>query len=190
MPNLPKIYLASKSPRRKEILLNAGFEIELVDIDVEETYSDDLALREVAEYLAIKKANGLVKVPDDGLLLAADCVVLLEGQILGKPEGKQGAYEMLKKLSGKKHTVISGVCMKNQDKMISFSDFSEVYFDELTEDEIRRYIETESPYDKAGSYGVQDWLGMCKVNRIEGSYYNIMGLPIHRVYEALNEFNN
>lgn len=180
-----KIYLASKSPRRKEIIANAGFEYELIDIDVEENYPADLKIEKVAEYLAVKKADAVAELPNDGILLASDTIVLLENEILGKPKNQEDARIMLRKLSGKKHLVITGVCLKSTEKSIAFSDTSEVKFAMLTDDEIRSYVDSGVPSDKAGSYGIQSGLGMVAVEEIKGSYFTIMGLPIHRVYKEL-----
>ncbi len=185
---LPKIYLASKSPRRREIISNAGFDYELVDIDVEENYPEDLPRKEIAQYLAKKKADAVDFIPQDGLLLTADTIVILDDEVLGKPIDKGDAKSMLKKLSGQKHQVITGVCLKSTTKSISFSDLSEVYFNTLSDQEIQSYVDSPAPHDKAGSYGIQDGLGMVKVSKIVGSYFNIMGLPIHRVYEEVLKF--
>jgi septum formation protein len=183
-----KIYLASKSPRRKEIISNAGFEFELVSIDVEEDFPEDMPLEGVAEYLANKKADACLELPRDGILLTSDTIVIIGNEILNKPENKEEARQMLEKLSGRTHLVITGVCLRDKAKSISLSDVSKVTFAELSFDEIEDYINTPSPYDKAGAYGIQDGLGMLAVKSIEGSYFNIMGLPIHRVYEELNKW--
>lgn len=183
-----KIYLASKSPRRKEIITTAGFDYEVVSIEVEEDFPADMPLEEIAEYLANKKADALLKVPEDGILLTADTVVIIGNEILNKPENKEEARQMLEKLSGRTHLVITGVCLRDQTKSISLSDVSKVTFAELSSSEIEDYINTPSPFDKAGSYGIQDGLGMLAVNNIEGSFYNIMGLPIHRVYEEVKKW--
>jgi len=183
-----KIYLASKSPRRREIIANAGFEYELIDIDVEETYPESLPSEEVAEFLALKKANAVSEIPKDGILLASDTIVILDNEILGKPLDLEDARRMLHKLSGRKHFVITGVCLRSTDKKLSFSDTSEVHFATLTKKEIDSYVDSPSPHDKAGSYGIQDGLGMVAVTKIVGSYFNIMGLPIHRVYAEVNNW--
>lgn len=185
---LPKVYLASKSPRRSEIISNAGFEYELIEVDVEESYPDDLPAEEVAEYLARKKASAINDIPSDGIILTADTIVILNNEILGKPRNPQDAVEMLSKLSGKSHLVITGVCLKTKAKTFSFSDTSEVEFGELSKSEIIKYVDSGVPNDKAGSYGIQSGLGMVKVTKILGSYFNIMGLPIHRVYEEILKF--
>ncbi|GLR15497.1 Maf family protein [Portibacter lacus] len=184
-----KIFLASKSPRRAEIISNAGFEYELISIDVEEVYPETLPAGEVAEYLATLKANALSTIPEDGLVLTADTIVILGDEILGKPINKDDARSMLEKLSGQKHLVITGVCIKSASKTISFSDVSEVHFASLSASEIEAYINTASPFDKAGSYGIQDGLGMVAVTKIVGSYFNIMGLPIHTVYEKVKNWD-
>ena len=183
-----KIYLASKSPRRREIIENAGFQYELIISDVDEDFPDDIPLDMVAEYLAIKKAEAIIDLPDDGIVLTSDTVVILEKEILGKPRDKADAADMLRKLSGQIHKVVTGVCLKNREKTVSFSDESEVHFAILSEEEITDYVNSPVPHDKAGSYGIQDGLGMVKVIKIVGSYFNIMGLPIHRVYEEISKF--
>ena len=180
-----KIYLASKSPRRREIISNAGFSYELVNIEVEEDFPAKMGVEDVAEFLANKKANALEELPTDGILLTSDTVVILDNEILGKPEDKEDARAMLQKLSGREHLVITGVCLRDRSKSISLSDVSRVTFAEMSEDEINKYVDSPTPYDKAGSYGIQDGLGMVAVTKIEGSYFNIMGLPIHRVYEEV-----
>ncbi|WP_235296034.1 Maf family protein [Portibacter marinus] len=185
-----KIYLASKSPRRREIIENAGFPYELVEVDVEETFPESLDREEVAEYLALKKAEAVTEIPDDGILLTSDTIVICKKEILGKPIDKSDARRMLSKLSGEKHVVITGVCLKDRKKQVNFSDVSEVFFHELTNQEIENYISTSAPYDKAGSYGIQDGLGMVAVDKISGSYFNIMGLPIHRVYQIIKNWDD
>lgn len=185
--NLPLIYLASKSPRRKQILEDAGFSIRIIPIDVSENFPASMPYSQVAEYLANKKSQAIIDLPEDGYVLTADSIVVLEGEILEKPLDFLHAKEMLHKLSGKTHLVYTGVCLKNRKYNNSFTDVSKVSFYPLTDEEIEFYIEKYQPFDKAGSYGVQDWLGMCKVEKIEGSFYNIMGLPIHKVYETLQE---
>lgn len=183
-----KIYLASKSPRRREILSNAGFIYELINVEVEETYPAEMPPEDVAEFLAIKKANAVAVIPMDGILLTSDTIVILDNEILGKPIDKEDAFAMLRKLSGRAHKVITGVCLMTNDKFVSFSDVSEVEFSKLSDEEIQTYVDSPAPHDKAGSYGIQDGLGMVKVTKIIGSYFNIMGLPIHKVYEELSKF--
>lgn len=184
-----KIILASKSPRRKELLTQAGYDIEIYHKEVDETYPEDMAAEDVAEYLAVKKANACAEaITDDNILLAADSVVILKGTIYGKPIDHQDAVRILRDLSGNEHTVITGVCLKSAAKQVSFSGVSKVVFDHLTDDEIEHYIATCKPFDKAGAYGVQDWIGLCKIKSISGTYTNIMGLPVNLVYENLRMF--
>ncbi len=183
--HLPKIYLASQSPRRKNILQEAGFPIELVKIEVEETYPSDLPTRKIAAHIAQKKLDAIQIIPDDGILLTADSIVVKDGGVLGKPEDYDDAFEMLNALSGKKHIVYTGVCLKSRDFSTTFTDKTIVKFYELTPAEIHYYLEKEKPFDKAGSYGIQDWIGMCRVKKIKGNFFNVMGLPVQRVYEEV-----
>lgn len=178
------ILLGSKSPRRKEILEMAGYTFKLLSLNVEETYPDELKAQEVPEYLAIKKASAYTPVLDE-VLITCDTVVILDGEVLEKPVDSADALTMLKRLNGREHTVVSGLCIKTVDKVKSLSDFTQVKFLDLREEELQHYIEYYKPYDKAGSYGVQEWLGMVGVEYIRGSFYNVMGLPIHRLYQVL-----
>ena len=185
-----KILLASNSPRREELLrgLDIDFEIKVLS-DIDETYPADLPSEEVAEYVAQKKADSYTSnLKEDELLITADTVVILDNEIYGKPNDKDNAKEMLHALSGKTHRVISGVCLTSNTKQTSFSVASDVEFEKLTNEEIEYYIERYSPFDKAGSYGVQEWIGYIGVKHINGSYYNIMGLPIQRLYKELKSF--
>ncbi|MCC6815741.1 MAG: septum formation protein Maf [Saprospiraceae bacterium] len=189
--NKRKIILASGSPRRRSLLTEAGFDFEVVSIDVEENFPDDLPLHEVAEYLANKKADvARTYLYSDAIIITADSVVVLGNQIFNKPVDFREAYRMLAFLSGKKHTVYTGVCLQDSTKRFSFTGASQVYMRELTDAEIRWYIEKYKPYDKAGSYAVQEWIGLCKISAIEGSYANIMGLPTDLIYEGLRNFEN
>ena len=185
-----KILLASNSPRREELLrgLDIDFEIKVLS-DIDETYPADLPSEEVAEYVAQKKADSYTSnLKEDELLITADTVVILDNEIYEKPTDKDDAKEMLHALSGKTHRVISGVCLTSNTKQTSFSVASDVEFEKLTNEEIEYYIERYSPFDKAGSYGVQEWIGYIGVKHINGSYYNIMGLPIQRLYKELKSF--
>ena len=185
-----KVILASNSPRREELLrgIDIDFEVKVLP-DIDESYPESLRKEEIAEFVALKKANSYIpSLANDELLITADTIVLLEGKVYGKPTNKEDAKEMLRTLSGKTHEVISGVCLTSIDKQISFSVTSEVEFGELTDDEIEYYVNHYSPFDKAGSYGVQEWIGYVAVKNINGSYYNIMGLPIHRLYRELIKF--
>ncbi len=179
-----KIILASQSPRRKQLLEQAGIPFEIRIKEVEETYPESLSVEDVAPYLARKKALALVdSLQPDEVLLTADSVVILDNTIFGKPKDRADAKSTLQRLSGNKHEVITGVCMRSLNQEAVFSGRSTVYFDSLTDEEINYYIDTYQPYDKAGAYAIQEWVGLCKINRIEGTYPNIMGLPVDLVYK-------
>ena len=187
--NFNKIILASKSPRRSQLLKEAGFDFVVKTKEVEETYPSDLETDEVAEYLAIKKAHASKEfIEKDTVLLAADSIVTLENKIYGKPKTEEDAFQILSTLSGKEHKVITGVCLLSHEKEVSFSSISIVQFEQLSEEEIRFYIEKFKPFDKAGAYAIQEWIGLTKIRKIEGLYSNIMGLPVADVYKALLEF--
>ena len=187
--NFKKIILASKSPRRSQLLKAAGFDFVVKTKEVEETYPDDLKADDVAEYLAKKKAYAAREfIKNDTILLAADSIVTLGETIYGKPKDEEDAFQILNALSGKEHKVITGVCMLSAIKEKSFSSISMVQFEPLSEEEIRYYIEKFKPYDKAGAYAIQEWIGLTKITKIEGLYSNIMGLPVADVYKALLEF--
>jgi len=187
--NHPPLYLASKSPRRQELLRSAGIEFKLIEVDVEEIYPDDMPAEDVPEYLARKKAEAAIPLlKDDGLVLTADSIVILHNTVFGKPLDAAEAKKMVALLAGHHHLVITGVFIGNHDHGISFSDYTSVWIGAMTPDEIDFYVENFSPLDKAGSYGIQDWLGWTKVSRIEGSFANVMGLPVHRVYETLKNW--
>jgi septum formation protein len=184
------IILASKSPRRAELLRLAGYSFVVRVCEVDESYPDDLPVDKVAEYLAAKKAMAQAgdMEPAD-LLIAADSVVILEDRILGKPVDEEEAKAMLRTLSGREHRVITGVCLLTKESKRCFSSCSRVFVEPLTETEIRHYVEQYRPYDKAGSYGIQEWIGINRIRRIEGSYTNIMGLPTAELYEAILAFS-
>ncbi len=185
-----KVLLASNSPRREELLrgIDIDFEVKVLP-DIDESYPDNIPSEEIAEFVAIKKAKPYAaSLHEDELLLTADTIVLLEDTVLGKPANKKEAKQMLRQLSGKTHRVITGVCLTSAKKQTSFSATSDVEFGKLTDQEIEYYVERYSPMDKAGAYGVQEWIGYVAVKHINGSYYNIMGLPIQRVYRELIKF--
>ncbi|NML68873.1 septum formation protein Maf [Chryseobacterium sp. RP-3-3] len=182
-----KLLLASQSPRRKELLTSLGFEFEVVKIDCEEILPGDIKIGEAAAYLSELKAEAFRELTTDEVLLTADTVVAAEGQILGKPKDENEARQMLRTLSGKTHQVYTGICIKTIDKTYTETDVADVEFDEITDDEIEYYIQNYKPFDKAGSYGIQEWLGMAKIRKMNGSFYTIMGLPTHLVYKILNE---
>jgi septum formation protein len=183
------IILGSQSPRRKELFagLNLPFRVEVREID--EDFPVMMPAFEVPEFLAIQKAIPFkTDFGKNDLLITADTIVLIDNQILGKPLDYQHAFEMLQMLSGRKHTVITGVCITSTDKQVTFSDRTDVFFKMLSVDEIDYYLTHYQPYDKAGSYGVQEWIGYVAIEKIEGSYFNVMGLPIQRLYEELLKF--
>lgn len=183
-----KIILGSKSPRRQELIKAIGFPVELKTKEVEENYPENMAPENVAEFLAEKKSKALRDgIKEDELLITSDTVVLLNHKILGKPADKEDATLMLQQLSGKQHEVITGVCLYAPHKTISFSNVTRVYFDILEDTEIERYIEQYQPFDKAGSYGIQEWIGYIGIRKIEGCYYNVMGLPVNAIYQRIKQ---
>ena len=184
------IVLASKSPRRAQLLRDAGFNFRIHPMDVNEDFSSDMPVAEVAAYLADKKANAadLDIMNENEILLTADSVVVINNQILNKPGSKEEAYEMLQLLSDKTHIVYTGVCLRNMDKKVVFSNQTNVTFGTLSDHEINYYIDQFNPMDKSGSYGIQEWIGFCKIRKIEGEYANVMGLPVYAIYEELLKF--
>ncbi|TSA29358.1 MAG: septum formation protein Maf [Bacteroidetes bacterium] len=181
------IVLASRSPRRQYLLKELGLDFEIISTDVNEEYPDTLSPSEIAIFLAEKKAENFdtARMHEKMIIVAADTVVSLEGEILGKPRDHEEATTMLKKLSGKQHAVITGVCIKSKTKKTCFEVTSKVCFKELCDEEIDYYINNFRPYDKAGGYGIQEWIGYIGISRIEGSFFNVMGLPVKEVYEEL-----
>ena len=180
------IILASKSPRRQELLNLMGlkFAVELKDVD--ESYPETLSAPEIAVYIAEKKATAFNANPDQ-IIITADTIVAIKGEILGKPKDYSEAQQMLRKLSGNKHQVYTGVSINYKGKITSFYDQTEVFCRSLNEEEINYYIDNFQPFDKAGSYGVQDWFGLTVVERLNGSYTNVMGLPTEKLYQYLLE---
>ena len=202
-----KIILASNSPRRKELLAGLGIPYDVFVLQgIDESYPDDLPANEVAEYIARKKAKAYVNVnpnvnPNDNsqlstlnsqlsLILTADTIVVCDGEILGKPHDADDACAMLRKLSGKTHQVYTGYCLQTADKTVSGTVCSDVTFKELSDEEITYYVEKYNPLDKAGAYGIQEWIGYIGITGIRGSYYNVMGLPVQRIYEEIKKLGN
>lgn len=185
-----KIILASKSPRRQNLLKELGIDFEIVaNNNVEEIYPEDIPKHDIPVFLAEKKAQGFVnKIADNELIITSDTIVLLNNEVIEKPIDYNDAEKMLSKLSGNKHTVVSGVCITSKQKQVSFSADTNVFFKKLTSKEITYYLDNYKPFDKAGAYGIQEWIGFIGVEKIEGSYFNVMGLPIHRLYEELKNF--
>lgn len=185
--NTMKLLLASQSPRRKELLSSLGFDFEVIKIDCEEILPEDIEIGEAATYLSDLKAAAFGELTDDEVLLTADTVVAIDNQILGKPKDENEARHMLRSLSGKTHQVYTGITIKSVNKTWTETDVADVEFDEITDDEIEYYIQNYRPFDKAGSYGIQEWMGMAKISKMNGSFYTIMGLPTHLVYKILKE---
>lgn len=180
------IILNSLSPRRKQLLENMGFNVIIEKIKIDEDYPKDLIAEEIPQYLAEKKANSYNKpLLDKQILIACDTVVIVEDKILGKPKDFLMAQQMLSSLSNKWHKVVSGCCIKTKDKNLSFKEKTLVKFKRLSEEEINYYINKYSPFDKAGSYGIQEWIGEIGIERIEGDFYNVMGLPTQRLYDEM-----
>lgn len=180
------IILASSSPRRQYLMKEAGFNFTVEKPDVEEDFPADLPINQVAKFLANKKADFFRYKTQGEIIVTADTVVVLDKQILNKPMDRDEAISMLSALSGKTHLVITGVCIRYDDERVIFDDTTEVAFKNLTQQEIEFYVDHYKPYDKAGAYGAQDWIGMVAIEKITGSYFNVMGLPIHKVYQAIN----
>ena len=188
MNNRP-IILASQSPRRSQLLREAGFQFTVQALDIDESFPEEMPVEEVAPWLAQKKAQaaaGLIR--DREIVIAADSVVILDDVIYNKPVDRADAIRMLRRMSGRWHTVITGVCLLAKEQEKSFSGVTKVWFADLSDTEIEYYIDTCKPFDKAGSYGVQEWIGHCKITRIEGTFPNVMGLPVDLVYDALQSF--
>ena len=185
-----RLILASHSPRRRELLTGCGLQFTLADnYEVDERYPDDLPADEVAAYLSHLKSESFPRELSDGeVLITADTVVLLQDRILGKPSGREGAIGMLRDLSGRNHRVITGVTLRRRDRIETFDSRTEVWFKSLTEEEILYYVDTFQPYDKAGAYGIQEWIGYVGIERIEGSFYNVMGLPVQKLIARLEKF--
>ena len=185
-----KLILASASPRRKILLEEMGLEFDVITKKIEEVYPGSYSPTEVAKHLSELKASAFNS--DDLLpnkiIITADTVVAIDNEIIGKPISRINAVEILMKLSGREHKVITGVCLRSANKMHSFTASTEVYFKNLSDKEIEFYITTYLPYDKAGAYGIQEWIGHVAIEKIKGSYYNVMGLPTHRLYEELTKF--
>ena len=179
------IILASQSPRRRELLAGLGLEFEVKTLPgVDESYPEEMPAEQVPEFIAGKKAEAY-KVEGNDLLITADTLVMVDGEILGKPHDAADARRMLRLLSGKKHRVVTGVCIKTCGRCSHFSVATDVAFKTLTDNEIDYYIARYQPFDKAGAYGVQEWIGYIGVTALHGSYYNVMGLPIQRIYQEL-----
>ena len=183
--NNMKLYLGSQSPRRRELLGSLGFDFEVINIECDEIYPENLPASDVVAFLSELKAKAFRSLEKSEILLTADTVVVFENKILGKPKSSEEAKEMLKTLSGKTHQVYTAVSIKTHDKILTQTDVADVSFLDISEEEIDFYVDKFQPMDKAGSYGIQEWLGMAKIDKINGNFYTIMGLPTAVVYDML-----
>ncbi|MDE7473911.1 MAG: Maf-like protein [Muribaculaceae bacterium] len=186
-----RLLLASASPRRRELLSSLDSDVEIVKLkEVDENYPASLPALEVAHYVACLKRDAYKtsQLADNEILVTADTVVVLDGKVLGKPHSTAEAYSMLRDMSGKTHTVVTGVTLSSNTKTVSFATTTEVTFDNLTDDQINYYIDKYAPMDKAGAYGIQEWIGYIGIKGINGCYYNVMGLPLHDLYQHLLQF--
>ena len=192
LENLKKyhIILASNSPRRRELLAGLGFDFDVKVLpDIAESYPDTLPAIQIAEYIAKEKAEAYRKVIQaNELIITADTVVIADDEVMGKPQDATDAHRMLRKLSGRAHQVVTGVCLTTKQEQRSFSVTTQVTFKQLSDEEIFYYIEHYRPYDKAGAYGIQEWIGYIGVTGLEGSYFNVMGLPVQRIYTEIAKF--
>ena len=183
-----KLILASASPRRQQLMKDAGFTFEVWLKNVEEKYPQELHWENVPEYLSKVKASAFrEELKADEVLITADTVVCIHDRILGKPADRKEAISMLRKLSGNRHLVVTGVSVTTRTEQLSFSSRTDVFFKHLSNEEIIFYVDTYKPFDKAGAYGIQEWIGYIGIERIEGSFYNVMGLPIQKLYETLRK---
>ena len=185
-----KIFLASKSPRRRELLQMLRIPFKVVTINgIDESFPDDISPLQVPEFISRKKAKVyLERMQPKELVITADTMVICGDRIMGKPKNPEDAVEMLLCLSGKTHQVATGVTISTADRTVSFSSVTDVTFAPLSEEEIRFYVDNYQPFDTAGAYGIQEWIGAVAVSGINGSYYNVMGLPVHRLYQELKQF--
>jgi septum formation protein len=184
-----KIILASRSPRRQQLLHDLGLKFDVVVKDYDETFPSGLTGEEIARYIAYRKAASFEnEIPENAIVIAADTIVWCNEKVLGKPVNKEDAFAILKEISGNTHDVITGVSLRSKSKEITFSESTKVTFEPFSEEETEYYIENYKPYDKAGAYGIQEWIGIIACSHIDGSYFNVVGLPVQRLYKELIEF--
>jgi septum formation protein len=184
-----KIILASQSPRRKQLLEQAEIAFEIIVIPTDETYPAELPIEEIPIHIAMQKAKAIGELYKDCIIIAADTLVVLENKIIGKPKNEEDAIQILQKLSGKEHRVITGVYIQHGELVKQFSSTTFVQFNTLGNTQIKFYVEKYKPYDKAGAYAIQEWIGAIGIASIQGDFYNVMGLPINKVVTVLNEMN-
>jgi septum formation protein len=184
-----RLILGSKSPRRRELLAGLDIPFDVVDIDADETCPADLRAGDIPLYISRAKARAYAhRLREDEWLITADTIVVVDDEVMGKPVDADDARRMLRKLSHRTHQVITGVCMTTLQRQSCFSVTTDVTFKELTDEEINHYIATYHPFDKAGAYGIQEWIGYIGCTGLKGSYYNVMGLPVQRIYTELQQF--
>ena len=184
---MQSIVLASQSPRRRQLLEWAEIPFDIIVSNTDESYPDELAMEEIPVHIARNKAAAVQHKVGDRIIIAADTVVVLNNEVIGKPENREHAIQILQNLAGKKHLVITGVVIKNHKEEIAFADVTEVTFHDLTTEQITFYVDKYKPYDKAGAYAIQEWIGVVGIKAINGDFYNVMGLPISRVVRELDE---
>lgn len=184
-----KVILASGSPRRQQYMKELGADFEIRLKDVEEVYPNHLQAGDITDYLAELKAAAFGEVAEDEILITSDTIVWHEGKALGKPKDYNDAFVMLKSLSGKTHEVITSVCIRNAENTNTFNDVTKVTFNSLSDEEIKYYLDNYKPFDKAGAYGIQEWIGLVAIARVEGSYNNVVGLPVDKLYKHLYNFS-
>ncbi|MGV0922932.1 Maf family nucleotide pyrophosphatase [Empedobacter tilapiae] len=183
------IILASQSPRRKELLAGLGLQFSTISLNIDETFDrNEFKKEQITEYLSAKKAKAYTDIQSNDLIITSDTTVWVDDESLEKASNREEAYEMIKKLSGKRHSVYTSVTIRSLEKEVTFSDETQVTFADLTDDEIYFYIDNYKPFDKAGAYGVQEWIGYIGVENMNGSYFNVMGLPTHKLYKELVKF--
>ena len=183
------IILASQSPRRRELLAGLGLEFSTISLDIDESFDREVyKANQITEYLSAKKANAYSDLKANDIIITSDTTVWANEESLEKPEDREGAYRMIKALSNKTHSVYTSVTIKSLDKEVTFTDETKVTFAELFDEEIYFYIDQYKPFDKAGAYGIQEWIGYIGVEKIEGSYFNVMGLPVQKLYKELQQF--
>lgn len=183
------IILASQSPRRKELLAGLGLQFSTISLDIDETFDrNEFKKEQITEYLSAKKAKAYTAIQANDLIITSDTTVWVDDESLEKAENREEAYEMIRKLSGKTHSVYTSVTIRSTEKEVTFSDETQVTFANLTDEEIYFYIDNYKPFDKAGAYGVQEWIGYIGVDNMNGSYFNVMGLPTHKLYKELIKF--
>jgi len=183
------IILASQSPRRKELLAGLGLKFSTISLDIDETFDrNEFKKEQITEYLSAKKAKAYTDIQPNDLIITSDTTVWVDDESLEKDSNREEAYAMIKKLSGKTHSVYTSVTIRSLEKEVTFSDETQVTFADLTDEEIYFYIDNYKPFDKAGAYGVQEWIGYIGVDNMNGSYFNVMGLPTHKLYKELIKF--